>query len=67
MDEINDIHLHIKKTLKESLNINSKVLYGGSVNLSNISDITALDNIDGVLIGGASNDPNNLIAMYNKM
>jgi len=67
MDEINDIHLHIKRVLKESLSINSKVLYGGSVNLSNISDITILGNVDGVLIGGASNDPNNLIAMYNKM
>jgi len=67
MDEINDIHLHIKKTLRESFNIDSKVLYGGSVNLGNITDITALDNVDGVLIGGASNDPNNLIAMYNKM
>lgn len=67
MDEINNTHLHIKKVLKESLNIDSKVLYGGSVNLSNISDITALSNVDGVLIGGASNDPNNLIAMYNKM
>ncbi len=67
MDEINSIHLHIKKVLKELLNIDSKVLYGGSVNISNIGEITALDNVDGVLIGGASNDPNNLVLMYNKM
>ena len=44
---------------------NVKVIYGGSVNESNIKDICNIEGVDGVLIGDASNDPLNIIKMYN--
>ena len=33
---------------------NIRVLYGGSVNSKNISQLVKIDNLDGFLIGGAS-------------
>jgi len=33
------------------------ILYGGSVNVNNAAELTAKDDIDGVLVGGASLDP----------
>ena len=36
---------------------NVKVLYGGSVNKENASNLLNNSNIDGVLVGGASLDP----------
>jgi triosephosphate isomerase len=33
------------------------VLYGGSVNLGNVQELMAQQEIDGVLVGGASLDP----------
>ncbi|MGH3635277.1 MAG: triose-phosphate isomerase, partial [Mycobacterium sp.] len=35
---------------------NVRVLYGGSVNAKNIGDISACDDVDGALVGGASLD-----------
>mgnify|MGYP001267012120 CR=1 FL=1 len=50
---INEIHLDVKSKLSE-LGLNIPILYGGSVNPSNCKKILALDNVDGVLVGGAS-------------
>jgi triosephosphate isomerase len=36
---------------------NVAVLYGGSVNLTNVAELLAEVEIDGVLVGGASLDP----------
>jgi len=33
-----------------------RIVYGGSVNSSNIEDIVALENVNGVLVGNASMD-----------
>ena len=43
-----------------------KVLYGGSVNSKNISELKLIDNIDGYLIGGASQNPNKFIDIIKK-
>ena len=43
-----------------------KVLYGGSVNPKNILELKQIDNIDGYLIGGASQDPNKFIDIIKK-
>ena len=40
-----------------------RVLYGGSVNPENISQIMAKQNIDGVLAGGASLDPETFLQL----
>jgi triosephosphate isomerase len=62
----NNIELHeiinfIKKKLKKT-----KVLYGGSVNPKNIRVLKNINNIDGFLIGGASQNPNKFIDIINK-
>ena len=44
----------------------AKVLYGGSVNPKNISSLKDINNIDGFLIGGASQVPNNFIDIIKK-
>jgi triosephosphate isomerase (TIM) len=44
----------------------AKVLYGGSVNQKNIRNLKDINNIDGFLIGGASQVSNNLIDIIKK-
>ena len=44
----------------------SKVLYGGSVNPKNIKLLKKINNVDGFLIGGASQNPNNFIDIIKK-
>ena len=58
ISEINSIHLEIRnllsKKIGKSKSQNISILYGGSVNPSNASDILNLDQVDGALVGGAS-------------
>ena len=42
------------------------VLYGGSVNQKNIGILNKINNIDGFLIGGASQNYNKLIDIVKK-
>ena len=51
----------IKKKIKKS-----KVLYGGSVNPKNINELKSIDNIDGFLIGGSSQDSKKFIDIIKK-
>ena len=51
----------IKKRIK-----NYKVLYGGSVNPKNIHKLRSIDNIDGFLVGGASQDAKKFIDIIKK-
>ena len=51
----------IKKKIK-----NNKVLYGGAVNPKNIHELKLINNIDGYLIGGASQDPKKFIDIIKK-
>ena len=63
-EDIMSMHHYIKNTVKDNIN-NVSVLYGGSVNEKNIVDICNIDGVDCVLIGGASNNAENLLKMYN--
>ena len=45
---------------------NNKVLYGGSVNPKNIRDLKSIKNIDGFLIGGASQEAKKFIDIIKK-
>ena len=45
---------------------NFKVLYGGSVNPKNIIQLKSIENIDGFLIGGASQSPKKFIDIIKK-
>ena len=51
----------IKKRIR-----NNKVLYGGSVNPKNIRQLKLIDNLDGFLIGGASQDTKKFIDIIKK-
>ena len=61
-----------KKELFETINFikkkakNYKVLYGGSVNPKNINSLNLINNIDGYMIGGASQDPKKFIDIIKK-
>ena len=59
--EIFEIVKFIKNKIK-----GSKVLYGGSVNSKNIKFLKKIHNLDGYLIGGASQNPNNFIDIIKK-
>ena len=59
--EVIEIIKFIKKKVK---GIN--VLYGGSVNPKNINVLKKINNVDGFLIGGASQNSNNLIDIIKK-
>ena len=48
----------ISQQFGEQTAANTRILYGGSVKSSNISDFITSDDIDGALVGGASLDPN---------
>ena len=43
-----------------------KILYGGSVNPRNINEFKNINNVDGFLVGGASQTPNNFIDIIKK-
>jgi triosephosphate isomerase (TIM) len=60
-NELFEIVNYIKSKVK-----GVKVLYGGSVNPKNISSLKDINNIDGFLIGGASQVPNNFIDIIKK-
>ena len=55
-DDIEEIHRHIRHTLnaKNSNSDDIPILYGGSVKPDNASEILALPDVGGVLVGGAS-------------
>lgn len=56
--EILDAHAYTRKMLEELLSNGDaiRILYGGSVKPENCSEIISLDNVNGVLVGGASLD-----------
>lgn len=64
--EIDKVAKIIKDYLKEHGLNNSEVLYGGSVNNENIETLLNVDNVDGFLIGGASNNYEKTIEICEK-
>lgn len=53
LDEIASVHTFIHEQL-QSLQIDAPIVYGGSVNAKNASDLSKIELVDGVLVGGAS-------------
>ena len=56
MNELQKIFIFIKNEFRKNFKLRKspQVLYGGSVNVDNISKFSFIDDIDGFLIGGAS-------------
>ena len=59
-DQAQEAHHHIRGLLTElygdTLSASLRILYGGSVKPDNVSDLMAMPDIDGALVGGASLD-----------
>ena len=55
-DQIAEAHAHIRAYLAKNIATgpDMRILYGGSVKGANASEIFAIDNVDGALVGGAS-------------
>ena len=69
-DYIEETHQFIKKYINDELgwshlDIYPEVLYGGSVNLDNCEEIISSNGVDGLLIGGASLNPETFYKIYN--
>ncbi|MGC9143988.1 triose-phosphate isomerase [Hydrogenobaculum sp.] len=66
-EDASKIHSFIKDTLKNMANKDTdvRVLYGGSVNPQNAKEFLKAPNVDGLLVGGASLDPNTFLEIIN--
>lgn len=63
--DIKDAHLSIKVILEKTCpNARARVIYGGSVKAENALYILGEKSVDGVLVGAASLDPQQIIAIY---
>jgi len=61
--DIKETHTYIKDKVMKIAGIVPEVVYGGSVKPTNAHDILSLDEVDGVLVGGASLDPRSFYAI----
>ncbi len=54
--DVEEVHADIRETLKSTINNAAAVrlLYGGSVKPGNAGELLTIDNVDGALVGGAS-------------
>ena len=62
--QIEEIHTLIKNEVSIKRNKSIDVLYGGSVNTINADDIMSINNVNGLLIGGASLNVKDFLAIY---
>ena len=66
--EIEETIKYIKDIIKEKYGVDISVVYGGSVNGSNISLLNKIENVDGFMIGGSStkiSEVNKIIEVVN--
>lgn len=61
--EISDAHRVIADTLSYLGLDGTPILYGASVNAANVADIVSVNNVGGVLVGGASLKPQDFISI----
>lgn len=55
--DIEKVHSYIRSVFETKFNVKVRIVYGGSVSTENCGEILSLDEVDGVLVGGASLDP----------
>jgi triosephosphate isomerase (TIM) len=64
-DDIAGAHAHLRARLRERVRGGEvRLLYGGSVKAANAGEILGLADVDGVLVGGASLDAGQFMAIY---
>ncbi len=64
-EQIAEVHNWLQKYLEKNIANNVPLLYGGSVKSSNIKNIMSIDNVNGVLVGGASLNIEDFIQIIN--
>ena len=68
-EQAQEMHLFIRNTISEkfgkTIAQNTTILYGGSCKPSNAKELFANADVDGGLIGGASLDANDFLALIN--
>lgn len=64
-DTIKSIRANLAELYGHDIANQVRILYGGSVNPKNISDLLAQSDIDGALVGGASLDPKSFLDLVN--
>lgn len=66
-EQINEAHGWIRRTLDRrfSTGVSKQIhiLYGGSVNAANASELAQIPEVDGALVGGASLDPQSFVSI----
>ena len=69
LDSIDEMHQTIKDELKSILNTEENIAtsYGGSVSADNAVSISSLNSVDGLLIGGASLNPESFSKVVNNI
>lgn len=67
LEEIKSAHQTIQAQIKKLLGKKVPILYGGSVNEENVETLVALEEVDGVLVGGASLDPESFALIVQKI
>jgi triosephosphate isomerase len=68
--EAGEAHAHVRKRLRETFGDAAadacRILYGGSVKPDNIAELSALPDVDGALVGGASLDPRSFFEIVSR-
>ena len=64
-EDIKVVHEYIKETIVKNFGVKLPVVYGGSVKPSNCAEILNLDDVDGVLVGGACLNIEDFCAIIN--
>jgi triosephosphate isomerase len=63
--QVDEVHRYIRSVMEklfgQTLALSLRIMYGGSVKPDNVSDLMALKDVDGALVGGASLDPDAFI------
>ena len=67
LEHIDEIHSQVRQNFNSQMLKEIPILYGGSVNHSNSRQILQLDNVDGVLVGGASTKYEQLLGILNSI
>jgi triosephosphate isomerase len=66
-EEAQSMHQYIRETVAKNdakLSDGLRILYGGSANAANATDLLSQPDIDGLLVGGASLDAESFISIY---
>lgn len=68
--QVQEVHQYIRRELESIYDTATaqriRILYGGSVTKSNASELLEQEDIDGLLVGGASLDPEHFLAICQK-